>query len=274
MGSKLRKLRAKAGVTGSAYQKRQREEARRKERAGRVRVVGSASGRLGLEVAVDGAGKIEPKSKAEIETAFVEAIQAGMAAGALPFVPTMARIAAERRILLAHILGSHDGAEELADAIDLAAAARARVSVDSADDFWEQALVQLRSGVATGDLTVFKGPKGFEVHAKAHESAASLIAQAPPTVLAVETSPETRAQLTEILETGGLPRVNPAPPSELVKTTVSGVYEPQSIELTVGGKVVPQVPERRPPGMRMSRVLPLLAVAMMAGLAVPPKGER
>jgi hypothetical protein len=155
VGSKLRRLRAKAGVTGHAHQKRQREAARRKEHA-RLRVVGSASGRLGLEAAIDGAGKLEPEAKAGIEQALAEAT-APAPVGALPFVPFLPLLQArleERRIELAHVLGSHDGAEELADAITLAA----RSSVDSADEVWERALAELRRGVPPAELSALRKP--------------------------------------------------------------------------------------------------------------------
>jgi hypothetical protein len=110
-----------------------------------------------LEVAVDDAGKLEPEAKAGIEQALAEAA-APAPAGALPFVPFLPLLQArleERRIELAHVLGSHDGAEELADAITLAA----RSSPNSVDDVWEQALRELRRGVPPTELSVLHKPE-------------------------------------------------------------------------------------------------------------------
>lgn len=246
MGSKLRRLRAKAGVTGLAHQKREREAYRLRERARRTE-------RAKLEFQ-DGNVIVGVNSKGG-QLRSSEQLRDALAAlpAALPGSSDLAfhRIRLEeQRIQLAHILGSHDGSSELADAIHLAAVKRAQESVNPnhevIEDVWADALRQLRSGVASGDLTVLKGPKGLEVHAKAHQSAAALIAATGKPFTAAPEAP------------------------------AGNVYDAEAIELKVGGEVVPQVPERRPPaaGMRMSRVLPLLAVAMMAGLAVPPKGDR
>jgi hypothetical protein len=160
MGSKLRQLRAKAGVTGYAHQKRQREAARRKERArlsfqdGNVIVgVNSPPAMLGAAMPSFTSDLVLQKSRLE-----------------------------QRRMEVAHILGSHDGAAELGDAIHAAALARAQTSVhpnhEVIDDVWEDALRQLRSGVSSGDLTVLNGPNGLDVHAKGSDLPSAAMALA------------------------------------------------------------------------------------------------
>lgn len=206
MGSKLRRLRAKAGVTGHAHQKLQREAARRKERAqlsfqdGNVIVgVNSKGGQL--------------RSSEQLRDALAALPAALPGSSDLAFHRIRLE---EQRIQLAQLLGSHDGAEELADAIALAA----RSGVDSAAEVWERTLAELRSGVPATELSVLRKPEQPKV------------------------------------------------------------YEAEAIELKVGGEVVPQVPEPpkqewhiHRPGQR-SRLFSVLAMAMIGGIAVPPRRDR
>lgn len=153
MGSKLRRLRAKAGVTGLAHQKRLREAARRKERARKVQLE-FQDGNVIVEVNSKG-GQLRSSEQLRDALAALPA--------ALPGSSDLAfhRIRLEeQRIQLAHILGSHDGAEELADAITLAA----RSSVDSADAVWERALAELRRGVPATELSALREPEQPKVY--------------------------------------------------------------------------------------------------------------
>lgn len=190
MGSQLRKLRAKAGVTGRAHQKRQREAARRKERArfsfqdGNIIVgLGSPGGQL--------------RSSEELRSKLTPAMVAGASPAFASDLAFQKIRLEEQRIQLAHILGSHEGAEELADAIHLAAVARAQASVGQNSDViqatWEQALAELRRGVATGDLTVLNGPKVLVVGDDGPSAAAAIAMAAErvaPQVAAPPATPE------------------------------------------------------------------------------------
>lgn len=209
MGSKLRRLRAKAGVTGHAHQKRQREAARRKERARKVRLEFQDGNVI---VGVNSKGG-QLRSSEQLRDALAALPAALPGSSELAFHRIRLE---EQRIQLAQLLGSHDGAEELADAITIAA----RSGVDSAAEVWERTLAELRSGVPATELSVLRKPEQPKV------------------------------------------------------------YEAESIELKVGGEVVPQVPEPpkkdwhiHRPGQR-SRLFSVLAMAMIGGIAVPPRRDR
>lgn len=150
MGSKLRKLRAKAGVTGESYQREQRRHARNREVLKRIANASPAA----VTVSFDSSGG-QLRSSEQLREKLTPA---AALAGALPGSSDLAfhRIRLEeQRIQLAQLLGSHDGAEELADAITLAA----RSSVDSHNEVWERALSELRRGVPAAELSMLRKPE-------------------------------------------------------------------------------------------------------------------
>jgi hypothetical protein len=214
MGSQLRKLRAKAGITGLAHQKREREAYRLRERARRAERAKLELGDGFAIVGVNSPGG-QMRSSEELRSKLAPAMLSAAAPGLASDLASQKIKLEQRRLEVAHILGSHDGATELADEIHAAAVARAQASIhpnhEVVDGVWEDALAQLRRGVKRHDLAVLGG-------------------------------------LTVVVKLDPPPRVEPAPAAP----------EPSL-----------RVPKRRMPPMAT-----LLALAMTAGLALPPREDK
>lgn len=131
MGSKTRKLRQQAGVAGERYQAEQRKLAQARLRAERLKSQAAVTSK---------------RSGAAADSAFIHH----------PFLARAVKFE-ERKVKVRHILGSHDGADELADAIQLAAVARAQQSVhpnhEVIDAVWEGAIGELMRGLQPGELS-------------------------------------------------------------------------------------------------------------------------
>jgi hypothetical protein len=165
VGSKLRRLRVQAGVTGLAHQKREREAYRRRERAGRAERAKLEFQDGNVIVATNSPGG-RLRTSSDLHERLKPAA-AAFAGGAMPGIADdLAFHAAkleEQRLDLAHILGPHDGAAELADGIHLAALARAHASIhpnhEVVEAVWEQALAELRRGVPPAELSALRKPE-------------------------------------------------------------------------------------------------------------------
>lgn len=154
MGSKLRKLRVKACAAGERYQAELRRSAQAAERQRRA-VADKA-------VADVQRGGAFPPLTVQVNGVGATSANAALGMPGLTGDLVSDRIKLdERRVLVAHILGSHDGANELADAIQLAAIARAQQSTapnhEVIDHVLGQALSELRSGFGPGELSALRG---------------------------------------------------------------------------------------------------------------------
>jgi hypothetical protein len=231
VGSKLRRLRVQAGVTGASYQAQQRADARR---ARSTKAAPASCTSCGSAVP-------DPRRMLCGECA------SRLARASVPIAPSWvydeARKDHERRTRLAHTLGSHELAKELADAIHAAALAAAHASVhpnqEVIDDVWEQALAELRRGVPASELTAVRARQ-----------------------LSAEDVRSERASRDRRDEVLGQP------------------FEAEAIDLKIGGQSVPQGAEQpapRAPGMRR-RSAPamgaILAMALLLGGGEPPRGSR
>ncbi len=183
MGSQLRKLRVQAGVTGEAFQRTERLRAQARARAARVTKAAPAA------CTSCGSAVQDPRKM------LCGTCAAALAAASARVVPSWAgdeaRKNQERRIRLAHTLGSHELPTELGDRIQAAALAKAHASVglnsDVVEAVWELALVELRRGVVPAELSALRvepprtAPAPVAVDLS-DISAAAAIAQAGPAI--------------------------------------------------------------------------------------------
>lgn len=154
MGSKLRKLRAQAGVAGRAHQAMERAKARNRELADRAALTKLNS------CSSCGSAVKDPRKQ------LCDGCALRLAASSTRLRPFVAEAIdrkvefEERRIKVGHLLGSHEGAAELADAIQRAAIARAQQTTarnaDVIDVLWGEALAELGRGVAPDQLSVLR----------------------------------------------------------------------------------------------------------------------
>lgn len=148
MGSLLRKLRAKAGVTGLDHQKRQREAYRRRERARRAERAKLEFQDGNVIVAMNSpGGHVEPESlRSMLGTSLTaEVVQRRIEAD-------------EHRVRVRQILGGEEQAiTALCDVIDqygrYLGHRSTRPNYELLDESWEQALPELRTGAAPAELT-------------------------------------------------------------------------------------------------------------------------
>ncbi len=154
MGSKLRRLRVQAGVTGYSYQARQRAETRR------------ARSTKKAPAACTSCGSAVPDPRRMLCADCSAKLAAASTMVRPSWAADEARTNQERRVRLMHLVGSHEGAAELADAIQAAALAKTHASVhpnlDIIDGVWEQALAELRRGVSPSELSVLRPQGGLQ----------------------------------------------------------------------------------------------------------------
>jgi hypothetical protein len=239
MGSLTRKLRAQAGVAGRAYQADQRSQA-----AARARTLELAS-----KVAVSAKSPGSPFG-APLPPSLAWAAEA-------------ARQAETRRVELAMVLGSHDGAAELADALDAYGTKLGRASSAATSDVrdwvWSRALLALRLGASRVDVV------------------AALAADEVGSALRMLSEPELAKRIDSWADQSGGAALVAQPGHE---PTLTFDASETSAAAAIAQVAPALAPELRPPaaGLRLSRRMPLLQQALLVGsllaMASGPKGGR